>query len=73
MEEILSSNEPYKNAVFFRKTERGLARFPTRIEMITVQNNGERGKVLVIQKDDLRMSFPLGPAECTHLAQILTE
>ncbi len=73
MEEILSSNEPYENAVSFRKTEAGLARFPTRIEMITVQNNGERGKVLVIRKDDLSMSFPLRPEDCAHLAQILTE
>lgn len=73
MEEILSSNEPYPNAVRFRKTTFGLARFPTRIETLSIEKSGGGRRRLVARKDEVTIEFLLSQEECEHLAQILTE
>lgn len=56
----------------FNHAEGGLARFPPNVEQITVEHESLR-TWLVTRRNDVTLRFPLRPADCRHLADLLTK
>jgi hypothetical protein len=59
------------HSVLFKRTERGLIRFPSNIEQLSVEYE-TTANWLVVRRNDTVFRFPLSEEDCVHIAKLLT-
>jgi hypothetical protein len=59
------------DGIAFLHGDIGLTRFPPNVEQLRVERASGR-TWLIVRRNDLELRFPLSPADCRHLARLLT-